>query len=208
MNMRLSLPQSWKDITLQQVQGIMQTEDELERLAILADTTVQALKKMPAKLVQEGLRHIGQIQEVGEFSQRLQIGETKYGFIPDWDELTAGEYIDLEILVADFWNNAPRVMAVLYRPIISEGPLGYKIAPYTAKEDAAPFLQVPAHFVSGMLLFFWTTRSKLQTSTAGRLVEAAQRLQRPLPKSGVGTRPFMGWLTKTFYKWKPLRKNL
>jgi hypothetical protein len=200
--MRLKLPQSWKDVTLDQVQGIMQTDNELERLAILANTTVQALKGYPSKLVREGLRHVNGIQEVAEFSQRLQIDGIKYGFVPDWDEFTAGEYIDLEMLVKDFWPNAARIMAVLYRPITSEFAGTYKIAPYTAKEDPTPFLKVPAHFVSGMLVFFWTTRSELATRTAGRLLEAAQALQRPSRKSGVGIRFFSHWRVKAFWPWK------
>jgi hypothetical protein len=208
MGMRLELPQSWKDVTLEQVQGIMQTDNELERLAILANTTVQALKGYPAKLVQEGLRHVNGIQEVAEFSQRLQIDGVKYGFVPDWDEFTAGEYIDLEMLVKDFWPNAARVMAVLYRPITSEIGGTYKVAPYTAKEDPTPFLKVPAHFVSGMLVFFWTTRNELANSTAGRLLEAAQVLQQPSRKSGVGIRFFTRLRAKAFWQWRPSPKNL
>lgn len=208
MGMRLELPQSWKDVTLEQVQGIMQTDNELERLAILANTTVQALKGYPAKLVQEALRHVNGLQEVAEFSQRLQIDGVKYGFVPDWDEFTAGEYIDLEMLVKDFWPNAARVMAVLYRPITSEFGGTYKVAPYTAKEDPTPFLKVPAHFVSGMLVFFWTTRSELATRTAGRLLEAAQALQPRSRKNGVGIRFFTRLRGKAFWQWRPSRKSL
>lgn len=199
--MRLELPQSWKDVTLEQVQGIMTTEDELTRVAILCGLTVDQLKAYPVKLVQAARRHVNSLQEVAEFSQRLQIGETKYGFIPDWDEFTAGEYIDLELLVKDFWPNAARVMAILYRPITSEFGGTYKIAPYTTKEDPTPFLQVPAHFVSGMLVFFWTTRNELANSTAGRLLEAAQALQQPSRKSGVGIRFFTRLRAKASWTW-------
>lgn len=199
--MKLTLPLSWKDITLQQLIGLMQTEEPLEQLALVTNTTVTLLKKFPRKLVKAGLDHLGTIQETADFVERFELEGVKYGFIPDWDEFTAGEYIDLELLLEDSWTNAPRIMSILYRPITSEGATGYKIAPYTAKEPYEHFLKIPANIFSGMLVFFWTTKSELLNSTGARLVEAAQRLQAPLQTNGGGIQRCTSWLKKTLRKW-------
>ena len=199
--MKLTLPLSWKDITLEQLIGLMQTEDPLKQLALVTNTTVSVLKKAPRKLVKAGLEHLNTIQETANFVERFELEGVNYGFIPDWDEFTAGEYIDLELLLEDSWNNAPRIMAILYRPITSESLGGYKIAPYTAKEPYQQFLKVPANLFSGMLVFFWTTKRELLTSTGARLLEAAQLLQAPVPRSGVGTLRYTRWLRKILPAW-------
>ena len=49
----------------------------------------------------------------------------QYGFHPSLDDLTLGEYVDLDTYVGD-WNNIEKAMNVLYRPI--EAKFGVFIA--------------------------------------------------------------------------------
>ena len=47
---------------------------------------------------------------------KFDLFDTEFGFIPKLDDITAGEFADLENYLTDF-NNAHKSMAVLYRPI-------------------------------------------------------------------------------------------
>ena len=44
---------------------------------------------------------------------------TQYGFIPKLDDMSFGEYIDLDTFIGD-WDNMHRAMNVLYRPIVNQ----------------------------------------------------------------------------------------
>ncbi len=94
----------------------------------------------------------------------------------------------MEVYTQDFWKTAHKAMSVLYRPIDREWGDAYTIEKYTAKEDADVFLEMPAPYVAGALLFFWTTERKLLNTTRKSLAETALRAM-SLLRSGGGTRP-------------------
>jgi hypothetical protein len=45
------------------------------------------------------------------------LNNVSYGFHPQLDDLTLGEYIDLDTYIGD-WENIEKAMAVLYRPVV------------------------------------------------------------------------------------------
>jgi hypothetical protein len=53
----------------------------------------------------------------------------EYGFIPNLDDMSFGEYVDLDTYLGD-WQNIHRAMAVLYRPIREKRGERYNIVPY------------------------------------------------------------------------------
>lgn len=54
-----------------------------------------------------------------EFKPTFKIGNTKFGFMNDLDNMMAGEYADLTTYF-EKWDTMNKAMAVLYRPIIKE----------------------------------------------------------------------------------------
>jgi hypothetical protein len=46
----------------------------------------------------------------------FKLGDTEFGFIPKLDDMTFGEYVDLDSNLGN-WDNMYKAMAVLYRPI-------------------------------------------------------------------------------------------
>ncbi len=111
---------------------------------------------MPQKLIEAATAHLDQLlaQETARFEKVVEMGGKRFGFVPDWDAFTAGEWIDLENYLEDFWKNAHKVMAVLFREVTYELGEKYEVKKYTAKEDASIFEEMPADLVSGTLLFF------------------------------------------------------
>ena len=60
---------------------------------------------------------------------KFRLDGVEYGFIPDLNELSFGEYIDLDTYLGD-WENIHTAMNVLYRPINSKKGDRYTIQEY------------------------------------------------------------------------------
>jgi hypothetical protein len=122
------------------------------------------------------------------------------GFIPDWSQFTTGEWIDMETHTKDVWSNAHRIMSLLYRPVSEQIGDAYHIEPYNAKEDHDRWLDCPAQWFAGAMLFFSTSRRRLLNSTRLSLTEATDRLIE-LARSGDGTTSSTPSLVKTSSRW-------
>ena len=202
--MRLRLPHRWKDISLAKMQVLMSDADDYTKLSAMAGMPLSDLKGFPVHLIEEGVKHIHSIQETSVFASKIEIEGKRYGFVNDWDAFTLGEWIDTEEYVKDFWPNAHKLMAVLYREMEWELGDNYQLKPYTAKESSAPFLQMPADMVHGCLLFFWTTKSEQVNSLKSSLLEGALRLNSLT--SGDGIPQYGRSQKKTFAAWTKLRR--
>ena len=207
--MELKLPHRWSDLSLGELQVMMTSENPLERVSACSGKSVAQLRKMPQKLLEAAGEHIDNLltQETARFEKVLEMDGKRFGFIPDWDAFTAGEWIDLEGYMEDFWKNAHKVMSILFREVTYEVGESYEIKKYTAKEDASSFEEMPADLVSGTLLFFWTTRNELLHSIQSSLLRVAEETTR-LAKNGDGIISSTPSQEKTFSRWTPLRRYL
>ena len=129
----------------------------------------------------------------------FKLGEVEYGFIPNLDEMTFGEYIDLDTFIKND-EDLHKVMTVLYRPIIAQSFGKYKIAEYTGKEDYDIMLDAPMDAVNSSLVFFYTL-GKVLLKVMTKYLElenqkgSASKLTSEL--SGDGTKASMVLLTET-----------
>ena len=207
--MELRLPHRWSDLTLGELQVMMTSENQLERISICTGQSVDKLRTMPQKLIEAATEHINGLlnQETARFEKVVEMDGKRFGFIPDWDAFTAGEWIDLEAYLEDFWNNAHKVMSVLFREVTYELGEKYEVKKYTAKEDASLFEEMPADLVSGTLLFFWTTRNELLLDMKSSLLEVAEAAIQSA-KSGAGITSSTPSQAKTSSRWTRLRSYL
>jgi hypothetical protein len=207
--MELRLPHRWSDLTLGELQVMMTSENQLERISICTGESVEKLRTMPQKLIEAATAHLDQLmtQETARFEKVVEMDGNRFGFVPDWDAFTAGEWIDLENYLEDFWKNAHKVMSVLFRPVTYELGEKYEVKKYTAKEDASIFEEMPADLVSGTLLFFWTTRNELLHDMRSSLLEVAEAAIQSA-KSGGGITSSTPSQEKTSSRWTKLRNSL
>ena len=203
--MELRLPSSYEDLTLRHLQVLETSQDPINRVQVVTGKTFAELRKMPQALIVEADAHLTALckAEINRHQPIIELDGVEYGFIPDWESFTAGEWIDMETYTGDFWKAAHKAMAVLYRPIDRKWGDKYTIKPYTAKEDASVFLDMPAPLVSGALLFFWTTERELHLTLRSSLIQKATEVTHFL-KSGSGIPSYTPWLVRTYYKWKRL----
>ncbi len=207
--MKLHLPASYEDLTLGHLMVLETTEDPVKRVQAVTGLSFAELRRMPQALIMEANAHLDtlQKQEVAKHLTTFELNGTTYGFIPDWENFSAGEWIDMETYTADFWKTAHKAMSILYRPLDRKWGDTYTIEEYTAKEDAEVFRDMPAPLVAGALLFFWTTERALLSNLQSSLLKATKEAMSLLP-SGGGIPYSTHWLVRMSSRWTQLRSSL
>ena len=209
--MKLELPLSYEDITIGQLlkHGTRELTD-IEKVQVYAGISFDEVKTMPIKLIQEGARHIDSILScpTTKHHKVIKVKGVDYGFIPNWEDFTTGEYIDSEEYTKNIERYAHKLMAVMYRPITKRYGDAYEIEPYKGTRDADKFKDVSASYLNGMLVFFWTTRRELAINSVRSLDKEMRAMTRKaLQESGDGITPSSSWLKRTFSRLKRSHTN-
>lgn len=175
--MQFKVPKNYSDLTLGQLMYLNTEVDPVKRVAYCTNTSRDELRKMPAKEVVKADEHLMTIKEkeIGRHFKTITLEGKEYGFIPDWNEFTLGEWIDVEEYCKDFWGNTHKILAVLYREVHRSQGDAYTIKPYTAKEDTEIFKQLPANIFGGSMVFFLTSRQRLLNTLKLSLLRVAEK---------------------------------
>ena len=137
-------------------------------------------------------------EEKPELVRTFKLGDTEFGFIPNLEDISFGEYIDLDTYISD-WQNIHRAMGVLYRPIKAKIKDNYHIEEYRgdAYEDA--MLNTPMDAVLSSVVFFYNLGKDLQKGITDYLTDPEKEIyQRFLTstENGVGTMPYIYSVTE------------
>jgi hypothetical protein len=139
---RYELPTSWDEVSIGQYSKLMiavdkedSTEIELmvKSLEALADIPGGLLTKVPIKMLREAYKQLVELTSTlpnRELTRVIEIDGVEYGFIPNWDELSLGEFVDLDNYLQDGFNNLDKVFSVLYRPVLKRDGIKYIIEDY------------------------------------------------------------------------------
>jgi hypothetical protein len=117
---------SWADVTLESYIKLIEfekgtkTENATETIAELTNIPKTLIKELALSDVVGIMSKISQMQADSDtkLKRLIEINGVEYGFHPDLDKITLGEYADIEQFIKDgIYTNLPELMAVLYRPI-------------------------------------------------------------------------------------------
>lgn len=142
-------------------------------------------------------------EEKPDLVKSFYLGGVEYGFVPDLDEITLGEYIDLDTYMGD-WDNIHTAMNVLYRPIKQKLGDKYLIEDYNV-ETKDLLLHMPMDAVFGSIIFFYRLGIDLSKTMMNYLEnkEEKQLLQElGFQKSGDGIRAFTDSLQEILHDLK------
>jgi hypothetical protein len=209
MNMELQLPNSWSNLTLAELKVLMVSDDIIERVSCVTNRSKADVRDMPIALVEAANEHLTQLvaREETKFHRIIELEGREYGFIPNWDEFSTGEWIDMEQYLADFWPNVDKIMAILYRPVVKKSGKKYTIEKYTAAEDVSVFESMPADHISGTLLFFSTIKNRLLNNMQQSLLKVARVAATTTPNGG-GIQSYITYRGKAYYIWMRLQNYL
>jgi len=168
MKVDLVVPNSLADITLGQYQKFVKISESntdekfisikmLEIFCKLKLETIMTMKATRIKTVTATLTEMFNAKQ--DLKHIFRMDGIQYGFIPNLEDMTFGEYVDLDSNISDF-QEIHKAMAVLYRPIEKKFKGQYTIEPYEAKE--ADFMKaMPMDVVFGSMIFFYHLGSDL-----------------------------------------------
>ncbi len=117
---------SWSDVTLETWLQLIdfetgtKTEEATETIAALSDIPKKLIKELALSDVALLMSKIGELQAKQDTTLKriIEINGVEYGFHPDLNKITLGEYADVESFMSNgVESNLPELMAVLYRPV-------------------------------------------------------------------------------------------
>jgi len=208
MAIKLNIPESLSEITLGQYQEWLRITEGKELNSFFQQKMIEIFCKsrlidtlrMKAKDINEITLGLNKIFEAKPTLKTLcKINDKEFGFIPKLDDMSFGEYIDLDTYLAD-WENMHLAMGVLFRPVKFKKNNEYIIEKY---ETASKYdmKQMPLDVVMGSLVFFWNLKTELLKHIANYLskqevVKLPQHLIASL-QNGVGFNPFTDSVMET-----------
>ena len=206
MELKVIVPTALSEITLDQYQRFARLEGDEEflthkMLEIFCGVPLANLPNVRIKDVSHISKHImAMINEKPSLTPTFTMGDTKYGFIPELDNITYGEFVDLDGYLQDV-QDLHKAMAVLYRPITSEVKHRYLIEPYEgAGRYAEQMKQAPMSVAMGATLFFWHLGNELLQAMLTSL-EAKNQTNTPSkdnsPSNGDGMQQSINLLKET-----------
>jgi hypothetical protein len=174
MNVEIDVPSKLSDLTLEQYQVFMRLVDKEDSyefihqkmIAIFCKIKLSQVVYFNASSINETVDHLnGMFDAEKKFIHRFELGGKEFGFIPSLEDMSFGEYIDLETNIGD-WDTVHKAMAVMFRPIVRTKGDKYEIEPY---EGTATYSEVmlyaPLDVVMGSMVFFYNLRNELLMAT-------------------------------------------
>jgi len=197
-----NLISSWSEVTLEKWLKLVEykkgskSKEALNTITALSTMPKEIVKKLAIKDIAVIMGKIAELQDKqdGRLKQIVEVEGKEYGFHPSLDDITLGEYADIETFIKnDIEKHLPELMAVLYRPIVEKKNKVYSIEAYDGNIGirAETFKKMSAEQVQSSLFFFYNFAKELSAILLLYLTEQSKELKKVLQqkvsqKSGVG----------------------
>ena len=172
MQIEINVPTSLNEITLGQYQKFLKVSEENPEGSFLNAKMIEIFCGIPLsdsyKLKMSSVQAIVDIltemlNETPAHIDKFTLDGVVYGFVPDLDEMTLGEYVDIDGNASD-WQKMQIAMSVLYRPVITNKGGKYNIKEYTA-DNPDNMKDMPLGAAIGSLFFLHNLGIELSKHT-------------------------------------------
>lgn len=210
MKVNINVPDSLNEITLYQYQRFEKLIQENEASHFVNQKTIEIFCNIELKDVaririadiDDLLLHLDNLlQQKPKLTKTFKLGVYEFGFIPKLEDMTSGEFIDLENYLGST-ETLHQAMAVLFRPIKSKIKDLYTIEEYESSYKYSEVLKyMPLDIALGSMLFFWTLQNDCVNALTDYIqneVEQSEQAKQVLVKNGVGINQFMQQLKGIF----------
>jgi len=213
MKLELTIPTNLNEITLDQYQRFIKVKDTTNDNEMLAEKMIQIFCDIELKEiinikfteVQKLVAHFNKLfSETPKFTPTFKINDMEFGFIPDLQNISFGEYVDLEENLKS-WDTYHKAMAVMYRPIKLKTKGGHEIMEYKGSAEFADLMKfAPLGVVLSSSVFFWNLGKELLAATIVYLERETKNpkvleilaKEHNFQDNGVGISQFMHSLTE------------
>ena len=180
---------SWSDVSLETWLKLIEfetgskTQEAEGTIAALSDMSKQLINQLSLKDVAVIMEKIAEFQAGQDSSLKriIEIEGVEYGFHPNLDDITLGEYADLETFIKNgIEKHLPEVMAVLYRKVTEKTNSGvYTIEKYGGDLTirAEQMKKMSAEQVQSALVFFYSFVSVLSVTSESYLTKKLKEMK-------------------------------
>jgi len=211
MKIKLDIPGSMDDVSLRDYKHFLKIQENnddpkfirAKMLEIFCKVSLKEVYRMKYKDSEEVASILDKtFNDKPSLVRKFKLGETQYGFHPSLDDMTLGEYIDLDTYIGD-WDNIEKAMNVLYRPILTSIGEKYAIDEYNVENDKY-LLDMPMSAVTSSIFFLMKLGLDLSNHILKSLEEGDQmeiyQQYLTLEKNGDGISQFGHYVDQTLQK--------
>ena len=214
--MKLQIPTNINDITVGEYLKFIEVNKEdadeefliHKTISIFCDIPMKDVLTIDAKQAQDiALEIYAVLNRKAEFVDKFELNGIQYGFIPNLEDLSLGEYIDLETYLKD-QKNLHKVAAVMYRPITKKYSDLYDIENYSASlKSQNDMKDAPIGIISQAVVFFYNIVNELLRDFPHYLENQAKEVQETIQQE-VNSQLNMDGLTQSTYLAKVMSETL
>ena len=207
MAIKIKIPTSLKDITLRQYKRFLKIQENVKEerflnakmIEIFCNVKLEKVMLLKLKDAEEISGILSKLfNEKPSLVSKFKLNGVNYGFHPQLDDLSLGEYIDLDNFIGD-WDNIEKAMNVLYRPILVKLKEKYSIEDYQVGNESN-LLDMPMDAVLSSIFFLWNLGLELSQTMTNCLDKGEEQALIQYLNSqgnGVGISQFMDSLKET-----------
>jgi len=184
----------WEDVTLEKwiklvdYHKLSKSEEALETIKALSNIPKKLIKELELKDIALIMNKVAELQQEQNSSLKriIEIDGKRYGFHPNLDLITLGEWSDIETMIKnDVEKHLPEVMAILYRPIVEEQNDIYTIKAYDGDITirAEQMKKMSAEQVQSALVFFYILGNELLLTLPSFLMERLREMEEQLQQN-------------------------
>ena len=181
----------WSDVTLKSWIKLVdytngtKSSEALNTIAELSNIPKELIKQLELSDIAVIMNRVAELQQKQNSSLKrvIELEGKRYGFHPNLDEITLGEWADLETFIKDdIEKNLPEVMAILYRPIVEEKNKVYTIEAYDGNISIRTEIMknMSAEQVQSALVFFYHLGRELLMILPSYLMERLKETKEQL----------------------------
>jgi hypothetical protein len=219
MKLSINVPTELNELTLGQYQKFIKVQKDngdgtfvaQKMIEIFCGIDLKDTFKIKITDMNEIIKILNDLLEIKpELINRFTLNNQEYGFIPILEDISLGEYIDIENFMQN-WDEMHKAMSVLYRPIKQKYKDKYDIVEYDAKETDV-MKDMPLDVVFSAVVFFYNLGIELSSNMMDYLTEdqmtSLMEGQHSFQKDGGGIQQFTNSLKDVLQNSKiSLRKD-
>lgn len=200
MKLVIDVPDSLREISLHQYQkftklNVPENQGSTfllqKQIEIFCNVNLRDLATIKYRDIETITNHLNDIFDNSNTNlvERFKLGGVEYGFIPKLEDITLGEYIDLDNYLGD-WDKMHKAMSVLYRPITTKVKDKYQIEEYDGTKYEEEMMYMPLDIAINAMVFFYQLNRDLLDLTLNYLKipqNLTDQQKEILDRNGVGT---------------------
>ena len=214
MKLDILLPTNLSEIPLSRYQEFIAMKEKSNDEEFIAQKMIQIfcgmklgeVAKIKMKHLNELIAHFTKVfSEKPQLIRKFKIKDIEFGFIPKFDDISFGEYVDLENYMKD-WKTYHKALSVMYRPIKNTNKDKYDIVDYEPNEDMQDLMKfAPLDVAISSSFFLSSLGIELLKATQTYLKKELKKMTDSTNSAkdfnfnatGIGTQVSMDWLTET-----------